>query len=58
MDTTTRQITLAIAGMTCASCTSKVQSSLSNVPGVEGATASPPWSGRSESVSRGSWWPR
>ncbi len=38
MDTTTRQITLAIAGMTCASCTSKVQSSLSNVPGVEGAT--------------------
>jgi Cu+-exporting ATPase len=32
------QVTLPIAGMTCASCTSKVQDSLSKVPGVEGAT--------------------
>jgi len=38
MTKTTLQVTLPIAGMTCASCTSKVQSSLSKVPGVEEAT--------------------
>ncbi len=38
MTKTTRQVTLPIAGMTCASCTSKVQSSLSKVPGVEEVT--------------------
>jgi Cu+-exporting ATPase len=38
MTKTTLQVTLPIAGMTCASCTSKVQSSLSKVPGVEEVT--------------------
>jgi Cu+-exporting ATPase len=32
------QVTLPIAGMTCASCSSRVESSLSKVPGVEEAT--------------------
>ena len=32
------QVTLPISGMTCASCTSKVQDSLSKVPGVEEGT--------------------
>jgi len=38
MTKTTLQVTLPIAGMTCASCSSKVQSSLSKVPGVEEVT--------------------
>jgi Cu+-exporting ATPase len=38
MSNSPQQLTLPIAGMTCASCSSKVQDSLSKVPGVEKAS--------------------
>ncbi len=38
MSITTKEITMPISGMTCASCVSHVEKALNDIPGVEKAT--------------------